>query len=204
MSRVFFEHPEMVVAYTPLPGKNPQCPPVHWRGCVLRSGEYSAGGAVKKRKEAGWRVHKVKERFDAGLPPAQGRWASKAEVAWRDCSVRRNVQDESFILKEGCIYGTHVYVFVYSIVSRRSFDLVRILYDEIFGLTEHRSPNSVEGIELAKEKNSAWIETTSKADINIDKIFEYCVAEVQKMALSSGGVEGQSSLRNNQVNLVPT
>ncbi|KAJ7725613.1 hypothetical protein B0H14DRAFT_3620542 [Mycena olivaceomarginata] len=25
-------------------------------------------------------------------------------------------QDESFILKEGCIYGTHVYVFVYSIV----------------------------------------------------------------------------------------
>ncbi|KAJ7936221.1 P-loop containing nucleoside triphosphate hydrolase protein [Mycena leptocephala] len=43
-------------------------------------------------------------------------------------------QDESFILKEGCIYGTHVYVFVYSIISRRSFDLVRILYDEIFGL----------------------------------------------------------------------
>ncbi|KAJ7911382.1 P-loop containing nucleoside triphosphate hydrolase protein [Mycena leptocephala] len=129
-------------------------------------------------------------------------------------------QDESFILKEGCIYGTHVYVFVYSIVSRRSFDLVRILYDEIFGLygtpipcvivgcksdlEQHRTVNSVEGIELAKEKNSAWIETTSKVDINIDKIFEYCVAEVQKMALSSSGVEGQSSLRNNQVNLVPT
>ncbi|KAJ7855284.1 P-loop containing nucleoside triphosphate hydrolase protein [Mycena olivaceomarginata] len=129
-------------------------------------------------------------------------------------------QDESFILKDGCIYGTHVYVFVYSIVSRRSFDLVRILYDEIFGLygtpipcvivgcksdlEQHRTVNSVEGIELAKEKNSAWIETTSKADINIDKIFEYCVAEVQKMALSSSGVEGQSSLRNNQVNLVPT
>ncbi|KAJ7832097.1 P-loop containing nucleoside triphosphate hydrolase protein [Mycena leptocephala] len=129
-------------------------------------------------------------------------------------------QDESFILKEGCIYGTHVYVFVYSIASRRSFDLVRILYDEIFGLygtpnpcvivgcksdlEQHRTVNSVEGIELAKEKNSAWIGTTSKADINIDKIFEYCVAEVQKMALSSSGVEGQSSLRNNQVNLVPT
>ncbi|KAJ7806765.1 P-loop containing nucleoside triphosphate hydrolase protein [Mycena olivaceomarginata] len=120
-----------------------------------------------------------------------------------------SVQDESFILKEGCIHGTHVYVFVYSIVSRRSFDLVRILYDEIFGLygtpipcvivgcksdlEQHRTVNSVEGIELAKEKNSAWIETTSKADINIDKIFEYCVAEVQKMALSSSGVEGQSS-----------
>ncbi|KAJ7920085.1 P-loop containing nucleoside triphosphate hydrolase protein [Mycena leptocephala] len=133
-------------------------------------------------------------------------------------------QDESFILKEGCIYGTHVYVFVYSIISRRSFDLVRILYDEIFelygtpipcvivgcksdlehDLEQHRTVNSVEGIELAKEKNSAWIETTSKADINIDKIFEYCVAEVQKMALSSSGVEGQSSLRNNQVNPVPT
>ncbi|KAJ7895783.1 P-loop containing nucleoside triphosphate hydrolase protein, partial [Mycena leptocephala] len=107
-------------------------------------------------------------------------------------------QDESFILKERYIYGTHVYVFVYSIVSRRSFDLIRILYDEIFGLygipipcvivgcksdlEQHRTVDSEEGIELAKEKNSAWVETTSKADINIDKIFEYCVAEVQKIS----------------------
>ncbi|KAJ7934834.1 P-loop containing nucleoside triphosphate hydrolase protein [Mycena leptocephala] len=41
-------------------------------------------------------------------------------------------QDESLILKERYIYGTHVYA--YSIASRRCFDLIRILYDEIFGL----------------------------------------------------------------------
>ncbi|KAJ7933551.1 P-loop containing nucleoside triphosphate hydrolase protein, partial [Mycena leptocephala] len=43
-------------------------------------------------------------------------------------------QDESFIHSEEYIYGTHVYVLVYSIASRRSFDLVRILYDDIFRL----------------------------------------------------------------------
>ncbi|KAJ7909543.1 P-loop containing nucleoside triphosphate hydrolase protein, partial [Mycena leptocephala] len=105
-------------------------------------------------------------------------------------------QDESFILKPEWIYGTHVYVLVYSVASRRSFDLVRILYDNIFGLCglpipcvivrckidleKHRKVNSSEGKQLAQKKNSAWVEATSKTDTNIDKIFEICVAEVQK------------------------
>ncbi|KAJ7876316.1 P-loop containing nucleoside triphosphate hydrolase protein [Mycena olivaceomarginata] len=127
-------------------------------------------------------------------------------------------QDESFILKEECIYGTHVYVLVYSVASRRSFDLVRILYDDIFGLygvpipcvivgckidlEKHRTVNSFEGKQLAKEKNSAWVETTSKTDTNIDKIFEHCVAEVQKMAPSSSDVGTRSSFMINQVLVV--
>ncbi|KAJ7777766.1 hypothetical protein B0H14DRAFT_2631502 [Mycena olivaceomarginata] len=58
-------------------------------------------------------------------------------------------QDESFILKEGWIYGTHVYVLVYSVASRWSFDLVRILYDNIFGLY---------GLPIPERK---WIEETN-------------------------------------------
>ncbi|KAJ7865901.1 P-loop containing nucleoside triphosphate hydrolase protein, partial [Mycena olivaceomarginata] len=105
-------------------------------------------------------------------------------------------QDESFILKDEWIYGTHVYVLVYSVASRRSFNLVRILYDNIFGLyglpipcvivgckidlEKHREVNSFEGMQLAHETNSAWVETTCKTDTNIDEIFEHCVDEVLK------------------------
>ncbi|KAJ7914657.1 P-loop containing nucleoside triphosphate hydrolase protein [Mycena leptocephala] len=96
-------------------------------------------------------------------------------------------QDEASILKDGYIYGTHVYVLVYSVTSRRSFDLVRILYDDISGLyglpipcvvvgckidlEKHRTVNPLEGKQLAQEKNSAWVETTSKTDTNIGKVF---------------------------------
>ncbi|KAJ7891744.1 hypothetical protein B0H13DRAFT_1514894, partial [Mycena leptocephala] len=91
-------------------------------------------------------------------------------------------EDESFILKDEWIYGTHIYVLVYSVASRRSFDLVRILYNNIFGLygllilcvivgckidlEKHREVNSSEGKQLAHETNSAWVET----DSNVGKV----------------------------------
>ncbi|KAJ7937513.1 P-loop containing nucleoside triphosphate hydrolase protein [Mycena leptocephala] len=93
-------------------------------------------------------------------------------------------QDEASILKDEYIYGTHVYVLVYSVTSRRSFDLVRILYDDISGLYGLPIPCVIVGckIDLEKHKftrreatspgkNSAWVETTSKTDTNIGKVF---------------------------------
>ncbi|KAJ7856936.1 P-loop containing nucleoside triphosphate hydrolase protein [Mycena olivaceomarginata] len=75
---------------------------------------------------------------------------------------------------------------VYSVASRRSFDLVSVLYDEIRGLygspvpcvivgcktdlEKHREVETSETAQLAERRNSAWIETSSKTDTNISTL----------------------------------
>ncbi|KAJ7893939.1 P-loop containing nucleoside triphosphate hydrolase protein, partial [Mycena olivaceomarginata] len=114
-----------------------------------------------------------------------------------DCKIIDTAgQDESSIINLKYIYGTHAYVLVYSVASRRSFDLVSVLYDEIRGLygspvpcvivgcktdlEKHREVETSEAAQLAERRNSAWIETSSKTDTNIKEVFEICIQEIEK------------------------
>jgi Ras family protein len=52
------------------------------------------------------------------------------------------------------------------------------------------SPNSRqvapnEGEELAKLNNAAWVETSAKNNVNVGKVFELCLAEIEKRSPSS-------------------
>ncbi|KAG1872558.1 small GTPase superfamily [Suillus discolor] len=131
-------------------------------------------------------------------------------VAYRgieyDCDIIDTAgQDEYSILNSKHAIGIHGYVLVYSVTSRRSFDMIKIVYDKIVDFCGKNdipcvivgaktdlqsSPNSRqvapnEGEELAKLNNAAWVETSAKNNVNVGKVFELCLAEIEKRSPSS-------------------
>jgi len=115
-------------------------------------------------------------------------------------------QDEYSILNSKYAIGIHGYVLVYSVTSRNSFDMIQIVYDKIInfcGMNDipcvivgskidlqagpiSRQVLSKEGEELAKVNKAAWVETSAKNDVNVDKVFELCLAEIEKRRPVSG------------------
>jgi Ras family protein len=109
-------------------------------------------------------------------------------------------QDEYSILNSKHAIGIHGYVLVYSVTSRNSFDMIQIVYDKIInfcGVNDipcvivgskidlqagpiSRQVLSMEGEELAKVNKAAWVETSAKNGINVDKVFEMCLAEIER------------------------
>jgi len=120
-----------------------------------------------------------------------------------DCDIIDTAgQDEYSILNSKYAIGIHGYVLVYSVASRNSFDMIQILYDKIIdycGTNDIpcvivgsktdlqtspviRQVKSDEGEDLAKTNNAAWVETSAKNDVNVGKVFELCLAEIEKRA----------------------
>jgi Ras family protein len=118
-----------------------------------------------------------------------------------DCDIIDTAgQDEYSILNSKHAIGIHGYVLVYSVTSRRSFDMIKIVYDKIIDFCGKNdipcvivgaktdlqsSPNSRqvqpnEGEELAKSNKAAWVETSAKNNVNVGKVFELCLAEIEK------------------------
>jgi len=106
-------------------------------------------------------------------------------------------QDEYSILNSNHAIGIHGYVLVYSVASRSSFDMIQIVYDKIINFcginkipcvivgskTDLHSSRQVapgEGEELAKQNKAAWVETSAKNNENVSKVFEMCLAEIEK------------------------
>lgn len=120
-----------------------------------------------------------------------------------DCDIIDTAgQDEYSILSSKHAIGIHGYVLVYSVTSRRSFDMIKIVYDKIVDFcgkndipcvivgakTDLQSSRQVapnEGEELAKLNNAAWVETSAKNNVNVGKVFELCLAEIEKRSPSS-------------------
>lgn len=111
-------------------------------------------------------------------------------------------QDEYSILSPKHVIGIHGYVLVYSVTSRNSFDMVQVVYDKIVdfcGMTDipcvivgsktdlqrSRQVEPSEGEQLAQMNNAVWIETSSKNNVNIAKVFELCLAEIEKRTSNS-------------------
>ncbi|EAU84750.1 rheb small monomeric GTPase RhbA [Coprinopsis cinerea okayama7 len=105
-------------------------------------------------------------------------------------------QDEFSILSGKHAIGIHGFVLVYSITSRASFDMIQIIYDKVTDfcgvkqipcvivgskcdLKNNRVIDEKEGQELARSCNAAWIETSAKLDINVGKVFELCLSEIE-------------------------
>ncbi|KAF9040096.1 P-loop containing nucleoside triphosphate hydrolase protein [Panaeolus papilionaceus] len=115
-----------------------------------------------------------------------------------DCHIIDTAgQDEYSPINSQYAIGIHGYVLVYSITSRNSFNMIQIVHDKIVdfcGVTKipcvvvgakcdlsiSRQVDSRDGMELAKANDCAWIETSAKNDINVSKVFELCLQEIER------------------------
>ncbi|KAI0346766.1 hypothetical protein BDW22DRAFT_1480510 [Trametopsis cervina] len=119
-----------------------------------------------------------------------------------DCDIIDTAgQDEYTILNSKHAIGIHGYVLVYSVASRKSFDMIQVVYDKIISFCgmnqipcvivgskvdlEKRQVPKDEGEELAKQNHAAWVETSAKANTNVAKVFELCLGEIEKRSPSS-------------------
>ncbi|GLB33761.1 putative ras subfamily of RAS small GTPases [Lyophyllum shimeji] len=119
-----------------------------------------------------------------------------------DCEIIDTAgQDEYSLLGPKHAIGIHGYVLVYSITSRKSFNMVQIIYDKIIDfcgvmdipcvivgakmdLKNSRQVTPAEGQQLAEANKAAWIETSAKTNVNVGNVFEMCLAEIEKRAPS--------------------
>ncbi|KAF0427354.1 ras-2 [Gigaspora rosea] len=117
-------------------------------------------------------------------------------------------QDEHSILNSTHAVGIHGYILVYSITSRQSFEMIKIIRDKILNYTGRESVPIVlvgnktdlhlqrqltpeEGRELASQWHCAWTEASAKHNENITRIFELMISEIEKNLNPNG--EEQSS-----------
>ncbi|THH31327.1 hypothetical protein EUX98_g2890 [Antrodiella citrinella] len=104
-----------------------------------------------------------------------------------DCDIIDTAgQDEFTILNSKHAIGIHGYILVYSVTSRKSFDMIQIVYDKIIefcGLNSipcvivgsktdlqqsiSRQVPAKEGEDLATSVHAAWVETSAKTNVNV-------------------------------------
>ncbi|KAJ3937638.1 MAG: small GTPase superfamily [Lentinula lateritia] len=106
-------------------------------------------------------------------------------------------QDEFSPLKAQYAIGIHGYVLVYSIASKDSFEMVQILRDKIIDycgvmdipcvivgaksdLHSSRQVQTSELEKVAEVNNAACVETSAKDDINVGRVFQLCVQEIER------------------------
>jgi len=108
-------------------------------------------------------------------------------------------QDEYSLLNSKLYIGIHGYVIVYSVASRQSFDMVRIIRDKLLNhlgadsvpimivgnkndvdTKKQRKISAEEGQALGQELNCGWIETSARNNTNVAKGFELMIAEIEK------------------------
>jgi len=114
-----------------------------------------------------------------------------------DCDIIDTAgQDEYSILNSKHAIGIHGFVLVYSVTSRNSFEMIQIVYDKIVnfcGIKEipcvivgaktdlqQRQVAPSEGEELARLNHAAWVETSAKRNIQVGKVFELCLGEIER------------------------
>jgi len=110
-------------------------------------------------------------------------------------------QDEYSMLSSRHAIGIHGFILVYSVASRPSFEMIRAVHDKILNyhgvsqvpcvivgqksdLPEKKlAPRQVtpqEGQALAKELHAAWIETSASSNVNVAKVFDLLLQEVEQ------------------------
>ncbi|RPD80675.1 hypothetical protein L226DRAFT_452674 [Lentinus tigrinus ALCF2SS1-7] len=114
-----------------------------------------------------------------------------------DCDIIDTAgQDEYTILNSKHAIGIHGFVLVYSVTNHKSFDMIQVVYDKIVNFCgmnsipcvivgskidlQNRQVQPQEAEKLAGELDAAHIETSAKQNINVAKVFELCLAEIEK------------------------
>ncbi|KAG6900941.1 hypothetical protein C0993_004378 [Termitomyces sp. T159_Od127] len=120
-----------------------------------------------------------------------------------DCEIIDTAgQDEFSLLGPKHTIGIHGFVLVYSVASRKSFDMIQVIYDKIIDfcglmdipcvivgakmdLQTSRQVEKTEGQRLAEMKRAAYTETSAKKNANIALVFELCLAEIERHSPTS-------------------
>ncbi|KAF2731222.1 seryl-tRNA synthetase [Polyplosphaeria fusca] len=107
-------------------------------------------------------------------------------------------QDEYSILNSKHFIGIHGYMIVYSVASKQSFEMARIIRDKILNhlgtewvplvivgnksdlRPEQRQVTPEEGKALAEEFKCAWTEASARYNENVQKGFDNIIAEIEK------------------------
>ncbi|KAH6843730.1 hypothetical protein B0T12DRAFT_360135 [Alternaria alternata] len=107
-------------------------------------------------------------------------------------------QDEYSILNSKHFIGIHGYMIVYSVASKQSFEMARIIRDKILNhlavewvplvivgnksdlRPEQRQVTPEDGRALAAEFKCAWTEASARYNENVQKAFELIIAEVER------------------------
>ncbi|EPX73473.1 rheb GTPase Rhb1 [Schizosaccharomyces octosporus yFS286] len=117
-------------------------------------------------------------------------------------------QDEYSILNSKHSIGIHGYVLVYSITSKSSFEMVKIVRDKILNHTGtewvpivvvgnksdlhmQRTVSAEEGKQLANEWKCAWTEASARHNENVARAFELIISEIEKQANPSPPGDGK-------------
>jgi len=106
-------------------------------------------------------------------------------------------QDEYTLISSAHTFGVHGFVLVYSVTNRNSFDLIQTVHDKIINysgmgsipcvvvgqmcdLNDQRQVKPAEVQKLAESIGSAWVETSARQNTNVAKVFDLCLAEIEK------------------------
>ncbi|KAI9841917.1 MAG: GTP-binding protein [Sclerophora amabilis] len=107
-------------------------------------------------------------------------------------------QDEYSILNSKHYIGIHGFMLVYSVASKQSFEMIRIIREKILNhlgvewmplvvvgnksdlRPEQRQVTVDEGKQIAAEFKCAWTEASARYNENVSKAFELMIAEVEK------------------------
>ncbi|GAB7347967.1 hypothetical protein MBLNU459_g5471t1 [Dothideomycetes sp. NU459] len=125
-------------------------------------------------------------------------------------------QDEYTILNSKHFIGIHGYMIVYSVGSKQSFDMVRIIRDKILNhmssspqqgadtvplmvvgnksdlRPEQRQVKAEDGRKLAEELKCGWTEASARFNENVGKAFEGMIAEIEKGQEAGQPKEGKN------------
>ncbi|KAI5209037.1 hypothetical protein E4T42_02167 [Aureobasidium subglaciale] len=121
-------------------------------------------------------------------------------------------QDEYTILNSKHFIGIHGYMIVYSVGSKQSFEMVRIIRDKILNhmgaesipliivgnksdlRPEQRQVKAEDGRKLAEELGCGWTEASARFNENVGKAFEGMVAEIEKGQEAGQPKEGKNCI----------
>ncbi|EMF12223.1 rheb small monomeric GTPase RhbA [Sphaerulina musiva SO2202] len=119
-------------------------------------------------------------------------------------------QDEYTILNSKHFIGIHGYMIVYSVASKQSFEMVRIIRDKILNhlgaeavpimivanksdlRPEQRQVSTADGKSLAEELGCGFVEASARYNENVGKAFEGMIAEIEKGQEAGQPKEGNS------------
>ncbi|KAJ9623619.1 GTP-binding protein [Taxawa tesnikishii (nom. ined.)] len=121
-------------------------------------------------------------------------------------------QDEYTILNSKHFIGIHGYMIVYSIGSKQSFEMVRVIRDKILNhlsadtvpiyivgnksdlRPEQRQVKEEDGRKLAEELKCGWTEASARANTNVTKAFEGMIGEIEKGQEAGQPKEGKNCI----------
>ncbi|EIN10912.1 hypothetical protein PUNSTDRAFT_51486 [Punctularia strigosozonata HHB-11173 SS5] len=113
-------------------------------------------------------------------------------------------QDEYSILNSKHAIGIHGFVLVYSVTNRSSLNMIQIIYDKIIDFCGQKEiPCVIVGSKtdltsipsrqvdadgakkIADANHAAFVETSAKNNVNVGKVFQLCLQEIEKHSPSS-------------------